>query len=69
MPAKRRRRNPEEVPKPIPGTVRLSEDEADYIVSERRMREPGGVTFRQYLKSHGLTLDRDSKTIRPTGIK
>jgi hypothetical protein len=68
MPPKRQRRNPEEVPKPIPGTVRLSEDEADYIISERRMREPS-ITFQQYLKSHLLTLDRKTKTIRPTGIK
>jgi len=39
----------------------MSEDEADYLVSERRMRE-GDISLDQYLKKHGQGL---RKSIKP----
>lgn len=61
----RTRRNPSSIPRPVPNPVSLSEDEADVIISQRVMREPGGITIQQYLAKHGLEMDRTTKTIRP----
>jgi hypothetical protein len=47
----------------VPNAAHLGEDDADYIISEKRLREePGGVTIQQYLRKHGYTLERHPET-------
>lgn len=42
---------------PVPNPTAVTEDEADYIVSERRRRENNRlIPFEEYLKEHGRSV-------------
>lgn len=48
----------------------LSEDEADHIISERRMRDEGpGVTIHDYLREHGYAVEYSPESKRAKRIK
>ncbi len=65
--AQRKRTKVESKPRPVSNPAGLTEDEADYIISERRLREnpEGGIAFEDYLKKHGLTMERPLRPDKP----
>ncbi len=49
----------------VQNPIRMSEDEADVLISERRLSENLPLTpLETYLKKHGVTLERSAGTSR-----
>lgn len=51
---------------PVPNpTAEMTEDDADVIVSERRLEEGKRlIPFEEYLREHGLTVERSARPSR-----